>query len=161
MSDIFELMRKHSQIQIIPALGRLLILILIISVYSASLNGQSADEQIIVTFKKQIFKKSLFCSEKFLIPKPIGTPFIGLSGYIENKEFDKPIFYRTQTSGTWSDWQEFRKFHEQQPGERITFEGNPLDEKVEFIQFKTHKKIELPLTVRLFYPGHSKKKPNR
>ena len=123
--------------------------------------GQSASEEINIAFKKQIFKKSLYCSDKLIVPKPIETPFIGLSGYIEGSDFDIPIFYRTQSTEVWSDWQEFRKFHEQQAEGRITFEGNPLDETVEFIQFKSHKKIEIPLTVRLFYPGHSKKKSNR
>ena len=143
------------------AIFKILALSLLLFSFLPNSLGQSTSHEIKATFKKQIFKRSIYCSDKLPVPRLIETPFIGLSGYIETPELDAPIFYRTQSSENWSDWQELRKFDEQRVESRITFEGNPLEETTEFIQFKSHQKIDLPLMVRLFYPGHSKKKSNR
>ena len=122
------------------------------------LAGQDARQEIHPKFKKQWFKKSLYCTDEISIDQSISTPFIGLSAYLEKSQFDQVIFFRSRVDGKWSGWAVLEKMSEQSSNGRISFEGGALDQHTSHLQLKTSKPISSDLTVRLYFPGHSKKK---
>ena len=96
-----------------------------------------------------------YTTEAMTIKKLVATPFINLSGYVETTDFVSPLFYRIQSKKQWSDWMEFKQFTDGVTPERTTFDGEPLTEAVDQLQFKTYTKQVLPLICRLYFPGHS------
>lgn len=85
------------------------------------------------------------------------TPFIMLSGYVDEENFQGKLFFRTATEGEeeWSKWQTFSLMTEGITPNRTVFMGGELNEKTTRIQFKAIHKLAPNLKIRLFFPGHS------
>ena len=101
---------------------------------------------------------NFFESKKIKLETLKPTPFIMLSAYIKSSDFQGSISYRTMDDQGWSDWQSFKKMTEGDTPDRVVFIGSEIKEKTKQLQFKCNKKPELPLHIRLYAPGHSKKK---
>ena len=93
---------------------------------------------------------------KFETLKP--TPFITLSAYLKSPDFKGNFYYRTMNNQGWSDWQPFQKMTEGETQGRVVFLGNEIEEKTKQLQFKSDVTPDSSLHIRLFAPGHSKKK---
>ncbi len=104
-----------------------------------------------ITFQKENDLQSEIIQVAQLIP----TPFISVVAYFETTDFNGQVFYRTQKSDRrWSNWETLPLSHEQMAEDRIVFHQY-IDEKTDFIQFKSSVISKSPLTIGLFYPGHS------
>ena len=100
---------------------------------------------------------NFFQSKKIKLETLKPTPFIMLSAYVKSPDFKGSFHYRTMDEKGWSDWMPFQKMTEGDTPDRVVFLGNEIAEKTKQLQFKCNEKPDLPLNIRLYAPGHSKK----
>jgi len=133
-----------------------LFLLVVISFFFTEIYAQDASLEQTLYFNQYSEVDASYTTDALTIKKLVATPFINLSGYVETTDFVDPIFYRTQSKKQWSNWMTFKQFTDGITPERTTFDGEPLTELTDQIQFKTYTKQVQPLICRLYFPGHSK-----
>ncbi len=105
-------------------------------------------------------RNNIFVSRKIKIQPTTPTPFIMLSGYVETEDFKGQFSYRTQVNEKWTEWKPFLLNHEGYTANRTVFIGGELSNITKLLQIKSEQPIDLPFQLRLYAPGHSKKKDN-
>ena len=100
---------------------------------------------------------NFFLSKKIKLETLKPTPFIMLSAHVKSPDFKGSIYYRTMNEKGWSDWMPFNKMTEGDTPDRVVFLGNEINEKTKQLQFKSDTVTGMPLNIRLYAPGHSKK----
>ena len=85
-------------------------------------------------------------------------PFIGISAYCKDLSVKANIYYRLQSDQQWGAWIPFREFTEGTLTDRVAYEGPPITQKINAIQFKSDQKLTEKMIFRLFFPTGAKKK---
>ena len=80
------------------------------------------------------------------------SPFVMLSGYTTNLNFNNTVYYRIYVNKTWSDWIAFKKPHSGDDFDRFVLGEVFIEKAFEDIQFKADRPTDSQFTFRLFFP---------
>jgi len=84
------------------------------------------------------------------------SPFVMLSGYTTNINFNNTVYYRIQVNKAWSEWVAFKKPHSGEDIDRFVLGEVFIEKAFENIQFKTERPTDSKFTFRLFFPEYTK-----
>ncbi len=94
------------------------------------------------------YADSTYVSETYKVDLLESLDFVGISCF-HTTEIQATISSRILIDGKWSDWDNFGPAHEHADAKRKAYEGAPILESFQSIQFKSTQDIEA-LTARLF-----------
>lgn len=130
----------------------LLFLLLISSLATFGQNTSSAEHSVEL---QSTPSSPVFYSHEINISSDIPTPFIMLSGYLEQEKYNVDIYYKTTVNGEWSDWQIFPLQEEGITPGRTVYFGGELDKNTTKIMLRSAQALPTNFKLRLFFPGHS------
>ena len=130
--------------------NRLLYFILFFNLYFSF----AQDKSIEIT--QQFSVKTYAKSEIAKIDYKNTSPFVMLSGYTTNLNFNNTVYYRIQVNKTWSDWIAFKKPHSGDDYDRFVLGEVFIEKAFDNIQFKTDRPTDSQFTFRLFLPDFTK-----
>lgn len=94
-------------------------------------------------------------SEKHLVER--GTAeFVGITAYSEEIIEGNFLWYRILVENKWQSWVLMKEFTEMETEGRQTFEGPPIYQNFDSIQFKSNSRREEKVVFRLFVPTQKK-----
>ena len=96
-------------------------------------------------------------TKKIKVESTIATPFIMISGYVEQENFKGQLFFQTKVEGKdeWTPWQAFPLMTEGITPNRTVYFGGEIDAKTKSLQIKSTRPTPSNFKLRLFSPGHS------
>ena len=104
---------------------------------------------------QQLDQSHFFLSKKIIPQIELPTPFIFLSAFTKDVNFDGELYYRKKLNGQWSKWISFPIDTEGDTPDRIVFLAGELEEATEAVQFRSSTPLSKNLTLRLYAPEHS------
>ena len=84
------------------------------------------------------------------------SPFVMLSGYTTNINFNNTVYYRILVNKAWSEWVAFKKPHSGEDFDRFVLGEVFIEKAFEDIQFKTEQPTNSKFIFRLFFPEYTK-----
>ena len=133
------------------------------SVLSKKNQSKNSVEHSIKLNQSSFFSaNSSYYSKSIKVESDIATPFIMLSGYVEQENFKGQLFFRIKVKGEekWSIWKPFQLMTEGITPNRTVYIGGELDENTTEIFIKSFQELPSSFKLRLFYPGHSHESSN-
>jgi hypothetical protein len=124
---------------------------------SVFLFGQSRNslEYSIEFSSSQLY--ATYLSKKITVKPTVASPFIMLSGFVEEENFKGQFYFRTQidAKSEWSDWQPIQLMTEGLTPNRTVYFGGEIDSKTKYLHIKSVTQTPTNFKLRLFAPGHS------
>ncbi len=133
------------------------ITLFLLLVSSSSIAQQTTEFNVL--FQNGDSQGNFVYSEIFAVSHPAGIPFTGISAYCMEPGLEIDLYYRIKVQQQWQEWVVFQPVTEGHLDDRAAFEGKPIEQAFEAIQFKANNTVNKPFVFRLYFPDPEKKSP--